>query len=383
MEEDLLNVYKEEMKYPMQILEIFNEFFGEERVDMQGFPSYQDLLSHSPKIDKQLIRRAIPSYGDILVHFPHVTVTNENDRSTEVNHLYAKIQITKDGKLNNRFTLNRSEYSYLHMVNNYMHSHMSSIPFNNFSRFDTPCTGTGPINHTMASLFGKYDEDLWRLFCLELDKFVQVESITGTPYHRLESLTLRTRYTYSDITYVSMEQRFPVPVTFIPLFAEFTKHIIDKNILRFVYAGNSYCIGMSPLETIVAMSNCFIEWYNRDYARGIRTTSLNDLLSQNILFNCKYKDGRLLKKLGAGSSNFDNYLRYEGEHVCFFKGQEVTIHIVDLPTMTDEENTVKILNTSIIGYIITKILNIINIKYGNARDKNSDSSAPNQEVRII
>ena len=70
-----------------------------------------------------------------------------------------------------------------------MHSHISSIPFGNFTFFQSPCTGSGPINNTICSLSRDFDANLWRLFCLELSKYVEVESIAGTPYHRLEGLT--------------------------------------------------------------------------------------------------------------------------------------------------------------------------------------------------
>ena len=37
------------MEKPLRILEIFNDFFGEDRVDMQGFPTYSEVASALPE----------------------------------------------------------------------------------------------------------------------------------------------------------------------------------------------------------------------------------------------------------------------------------------------------------------------------------------------
>ena len=57
----------------------------------------------------------------ILVHFPHVRVTNEHDRFVDINHLWAKVKVMYNGTLNGKFTLNRSEYTMLHISSGYMH----------------------------------------------------------------------------------------------------------------------------------------------------------------------------------------------------------------------------------------------------------------------
>ena len=52
----------------------------------------------------------------------------------------------------------------------------------------TPCTGRGPINSTLSTLAIGYDEAIWQLLCLELDRYVRVESIDGVPHYRLENI---------------------------------------------------------------------------------------------------------------------------------------------------------------------------------------------------
>ena len=225
------------MDKPNQVLAIFNDFFGEDKVDMQGFMSVDKLKSwldvtpiseYAPRellgmsredyntyrgqsltdlrgevldlvLNQLCSGRMVDSIGQkkfgsgfILVHFPHVRITNEYNRFVDINHLYAKVKVLHNGSMNGYFALNRAEYTYLHISNGYMHSHVSSIPTSDFTQFQTPCTGTGPINDTMSNLSREFDSDIWKLFCLELSKYVEVESIAGTPYHRLGHLGYST-----------------------------------------------------------------------------------------------------------------------------------------------------------------------------------------------
>ena len=373
------------MEKPLKVLEIFNDFFGEDKVDLQGFPTWDDVERNHCDTERK-IRNYMNGHdtGHILVHFPHVIVTNEHNRSTEINHLYAKVVFDLEGKMHGRFALNRSEYSLLHITNGYMHSHVSSIPFNCFTAFQVPCTGSGPINNTICSLSHDFDEGLWRLFCLELDKYVQVESLTGVPYHRLEGLVSGGRTYWQDLvpfipavnywSYISCySQLNKVHV------AQFTKHIIDEELFSFHFVNDSYKVAMSPVELAIKISNSFIDWYNKGLRKGDFSLTLNDLLSKRILHKCKFTDGKLMYK--TGSRNSSDYSMYIGQLVCTFKGKDVRITIPDL-TNTDvvEENEIIILEPSIIGYILTKITNVINFKYGR---EHGQESATRQKVHFL
>ena len=125
--EALEETYKTVMEKPLAVLNIFNEFFGEDKVDMQGFPTLAEVeskLSQIAPIDR--VRKYISNKIEgretfILVHFPHVRITNEYDRFTDINHLYAKVPINIEGQMLSRFSLNRSEYTVKHFTNRYMH----------------------------------------------------------------------------------------------------------------------------------------------------------------------------------------------------------------------------------------------------------------------
>ena len=384
--------YNLAMDKPLRILNIFNEFFGEDRVDMQGFPTLEEVEEKLPKDSKaSRISNFIASYTApnnkfILVHFPHVTITNEYDKSIEANELYAKVVFDLQGKIMGKFTLNRAEYPLLHFRRNYMHSHICNIPTWNFQEFQTPCTGSGPINRTICSLAVDFNEDLWRLFCLELDKFMCVESISGTPYHRLENVVnvdtnVGWRPIFRTVAYVGewsfidarCDHDGPFPKE---LLKEFIRCVIDSRMLRFSYDGG-YILGMSATEYYTKISNLFIKWYNKKIVERKVSRTFSDLYDSGILIRAKFLNGAFISPRLTNSNV--NYRDYIGEKICTFKGREIRLVIDDSQSSSQENNDVYLLAKDIADYIITIILNTVNFTYGNSKYSNST----HQEIRFL
>ena len=377
---DIKKAYNEIIRKPLEILEIFNDFFGEDAVDLQGLITLEqfELLPGRDRTISYINGNYVRPY--ILVHWPKVRITNEHDKYEDITHLYARIRITYEGLLVDKFRLNRSEYTVKHMMCGYMHSHISSIPTGNFTEFQLPCTGSGPINTTMYSLEGHYDPDIWRLFCLELDKYVHVESLAGVPYHRLEELTIGRRrgsssrvyhtikYILKETTFVGGERRLCYPAL-----AEFTVYLINRNVLRFAYVGNGFSVAMSPEEFYTVISNEFINWFNKKYA-GDTTNRVCGLLTAQLT-KVKRKDGAFFVESNAGIPDINSLRSYESQPVCAFKGQVITIHISDLEeqaSATADRNEVTLLRENLACFILTKILTVINDKYGKQTDNSTN-----------
>lgn len=368
----LERLYNQVMEKPLQILEIFKDFFGEDRVDLQGYPDLETIkqaYNHTPTLEE--LRGVIQRYsGFILVKFPYVKITNEYNKSTDIFDLFAKVNILLDGRMSGNFLLNRATYTTLHMSNNYMHSHVSNIPFDDFTQFQRPCTGTGPINSTMYTLSEGFDEDIWRLFCLELDKYVHVESIAGVPYHRLETLS---QYENRGNFSIGLRGNFPAighGYFTRPRVADFIKCIIDKKILKFSYSLGGYSLAMPSEEAVIKISNVFIDWYNKKFNSGEFHYTKEELVNENILTKGIYKGGKILTERTRQNRDFSQYI---GRQVCVFKGRPVTINITDATTASDE-NSIYILNIEIITYIITTILKVLNFRYGNKDNEESSTS---------
>ena len=423
IESKIEELYSLLMDKPNQVLAIFNDFCGEDKVDMQGFMSVDELkswLSVTPisnyasreSLDMsmedydtyssqsltdlrgevldlvldQLCSREIVDYigdtrfssGFILVHFPHVRITNEYNRFVDINHLYAKVEVLHNGSMNGYFSLNRAEYTYLHISSGYMHSHVSTIPTSDFTKFQIPCTGTGPINDTISNLSNEFDSDIWRLFCLELSKYVEVESIAGTPYHRLENLGTSNMGAGENVFRVVNQFRYDDSIKGI--IKEFVPYFIKQGKLKFNYANGSYSIGMSFTEYILVISNEFIDWYNKKYNNKewrytFDTLKRSDVLKEGIIANNKiyYENSR---------RNVNSYAAYNGKRMCTFKGKDVLINIVDINEVKEDNKSI-ILNTNIALYILSKILRVINYRYGKAEQRDQEGNRISEKVRYF
>lgn len=424
IESKVEELYSLLMDKPNQVLAIFNDFFGEDKVDMQGFMSADKLKSW---LDVTPIYEYIPrgllgmssedyntyrgqsltdlrgevldlvlsrlcdrwmmdnigqkkfSSGFILVHFPHVRITNEYNRFVDINHLYAKVRVLYNGSMDGYFTLNRSEYTYLHISSGYMHSHVSSIPTSDFTQFQAPCTGAGPIKDTMSNLEREFDPDIWRLFCLELSKYVEVESIAGVPYHRLEELGTSDRRAGGNVFKVVNYLNY-YGNGIEEMIKDFVSYFIKQGKLKFNYANGSYSIGMSFIEYMLVISNEFIDWYNKKFNnKELRytfdTLKNKAVLKEGIIANNKiyYEDSR---------RDVNSYAAYNGKRMCTFKGVDVLINIVDINEVKEDNKSI-ILNTNIALYILSRILRVINYRYGKAEQRDQEGNRISEEVRYF
>lgn len=413
------------MSKPYEVLEIFNHYYGEDRVDIQSFPTFEEfkeyvttsiitsilsceVLDIRPSEYKKLANKTLIAVPDnliervlevltdtsvvdyfgrayfnnifILVHFPRVKITNENDKFVYANHMYAKICVSYNGSMISRFTLNRAEYSYDHISSDYMHSHICGIPFSDFTHFLIPCLGSGPIRSTISNLNREYDEDLWGLFCLELDKYIHTESIEGGPYRRLENI-----YTNNRHTNVLLSTDFKVIKQFINrnsfdknMCKVFTRYLLMSKKLKFAYNSTGYSIGMSFRDYIITVSNMFIDWYNEAFNNGVYTYSLDDLIRHNIVDKYKITSTKIIREV---STRGTNYLTYNGKKVCTFKGKDVLVKITGNEN-TEDINTSILLNPDIALYILTKILYILNYKYGKQKSTQEENRT-NKKSKIL
>ena len=110
----LAEEYNAAMERPRRVYEIFCDYFGEDKVDMQGFKTLEQYILNGGG--------SITSPGIfLLVWFPEVTVTNENNRSVDIQDLYMKVPIGADGSMNGSPTMNRATYPLDQFLSDYMH----------------------------------------------------------------------------------------------------------------------------------------------------------------------------------------------------------------------------------------------------------------------
>lgn len=433
IEEKVHALYEELMEKPREIHQIFNDFFGNDRVDMQGFLTVEGFISsleanrigsyiislgvlkesdnykNLPDEDKEIIDLLwneeecwnVPLLSDdtlakcflplikeyvgdrwfnnvfVLVHFPEVRITNEYDKYVDIKHLWAKVMFNWKGKGKGAFGLNRSHYPLNHFKGNYMHSHMGGIPKSDFTYFGTPCTGSGPINTTMATLAIDYDEAIWQLFCLELDRYVRVESIAGAPYYRLEQIQSSGEETVRD-NFNNTATRGETTAMEMPEINDFIKYLLSNKVLPFNYINGSYSVALSYVDCVVAVSNAFIEWHNNLFLDGAIDSKFSNLLNNKTLIKAIIKDGKI-HTITTSESDMRSIERYNGKYICDFKGEDITLVIEG--AVENNDNSVILLNPNYIEYIIFRLLLVLNYRYG--RENNEETTGLGKKVQYI
>lgn len=242
-------------------------------------------------------------------------------------------------------------------------SHVNGIPFGRFTEFKSPCLGSGPIRSTVATLAVGYDEAIWQLFCLELDKYVRVESISGVPYKYLEKIgKYDTIIGETDFSMQSTAFNDYSNIFSKEDMKDFVRHLIRDKKLKFNFIRGNYGLAMSYLDYRILISNEFIRWFNLRYNLGETTSRYDDLINGKILKECIINNGKIYYLSNSVSGGCRNYYSYEGANVCTFKGKPVNIHIVD--SSTNALNKTVLVNAGIAEEIAKAVLTIVNYKYG-------------------
>lgn len=343
------------------IYEVFINFFGGNNVDLQNNPDNND-------------------YYNIYIYWDKVKVSNEMDASIEIYGIYCRLTISKNGELiYSRPHFIRDCYNDTQWNSHYRHSHWHGAYHTDsfFSWETSPCLGTGPIirtiNNLMLSRPHYTDMDYWMLFCVELDKYVHIESLSGVPYMRLGDVGNTGSINIYDFNIVS--RIYNESLRENNTVKEFIKYVLkNPEGLKFCYYDNKYNIGIPFIDTIKLFTKKFFYWYydNGKHKKGTQSTKI--LISSGILKECYLKYNSIVYDTNLDSTldaNVGNSLRFN------FKGNEVLLKKIDAVTVNDRT---PILNIEIIGVILYKLLTILNFKYGHDTEEGADTDGAVQRL---
>lgn len=378
------------------IVDTFNRYFGADNVDIygDGFVEKSLLLTLLEDYEESctLVQRTLEEYLDteisvnyrtglfenlaIYVHWPEVEVTNERHQSITITDLYAKIPIHPSGTMTDRFTLTRSTYPHDQFYSGYMHSHTMGINPDP-AVFMHPCLGSGPLVRTIDTLMSSSDVDLWNLFCVELDRYVHVESIAGVPYRYLDQVSVGRLY----------EVDYYVPVTPLivtinsndelkKLLKKFFKYILIRKKMKFGISEGRYVSAYSDAEWVLNLSRAFLKFYSLLRTYGRTSITQRFLFQQEILKTVKIRNNTLYE---IGSSGRLSNNSFEGRHVLYFKGEDILSHVGN--TQVADEVCYYIINPAIALTFRDQCINYLNI-YEHEKEKNVIRDSQ-QESEII
>ena len=375
---------------PLEVYEIFRNFFGEDFVDIQKLPTQEvieriivpayvkeDDTHYEIPDDRISVLQSYFGKPDIMVYWPEVTITNENDRSIDIKDLYAQITIDYNGRIPYEyrgFKLSRARYSVEQFTSRYVHSHLPSLDSNHPEYFESPCLGTGPIGGTIATLKNGFDEAIWMLFCQELSLYVTVESLRGGPYRKLEEIGSSTEDTSYKLGLCFNEGLKSLVIdNFIK---DFVKYYIEHGHLAVSFVNGQFVLGMQTYDAVIDMSNSFIDYFNSLKDSDI---TINDLFRWNIL-NERFIMNRKFYEPKLRTMSF-GYSSYNGRFLWKFKGHDVNLQI-DEDTDTDEQPSSIVLTSKMFNSLIKAIFDIINYRFKNDTRNQETSSAYQRAIYI-
>ena len=391
--------------YFKYIVDIFNDYYGEERVDLQhnfwdefisntllnGFYNPETFevtfnstdngawvgMSNIYNESEENINRILNSiefqdlytnhhyngnYVYILVHFPQVRVSNESGKSTIIKNLFAEISLNLKGEFR-KLEFSKTHYTYAHFIHGYLHSHVPKELA--YSGFNGCCTGTGPINDTIRNL-QYYEEDYdytdqWMQFCWDLDKYVTVESEEGIPYIRMNNCVSEVK-TGEKISLSLDKVSGTLSFSFSHYLnthdlQEFAKYLINNKVLKFKWSHKKWDYAYSEEDLIILISNHFLKWiktYDNFTYSGSFVNVKNYFFNQTISIN-----NQLFLKSSIIPPNINIH---QDKDMFIFKGEMQKLHI-DEPK-NNNTGFVWTLKLEYIRYILLYLLKIINICYG-------------------
>ncbi len=333
------------------VYDVFKNFFGEQFVDIQN---------------------GSDNTFFIYVWWSHVIVTNEFNKSVSIQDLYAKIKINTDGLIPFEFPgfqLNRATYSKEQFLSDYLHSHIRGIPKDNFTRFQDPCLGDGPIRATINTLKTDYDIAEWMLFCQELSMYVTVESISGGPWRRMENIgSFAVASNYTNYNFNLCPFIYPLFFTNV-MKKEFIQYYLTNGHLSFSFQKGQFICGMPYYDFIIDISNAFISYCNTIFHTE---RDKENLFYHNILKQLLVSNGRFYLTRNNDDTNNQNLDMYRNKYVLTFKGKEI------YTTITEVSNRdffpVTVIHYSIAMDILKNILKVINYRYKNEHNNNNTAS---------
>ena len=185
------------------------------------------------EVKKDLNNKIFLEIKGIYILFPEINITNRDRANHTIKDLLVLIQLYNYNntalKINSlkggRLTLSYAEYQ-----SDYFHSHLPIFKSSISTTMDLPylsnfCTGSGEINIYQSNINGDgFNEERFIRYVMQIMSLVSYESIEGTPYRYIRSISVRPhsgsyyivenrrkeRFKNKVISYYKQEDKIPV-----------------------------------------------------------------------------------------------------------------------------------------------------------------------------
>ena len=378
------NVYDKILSGPLEIYNTFIEYFGEDLVDMI-YPSFSKIIENynvSDMSESEIFETIIPDLKafNIIIRFPKVKIENEKGMFINVKDIWVKVPIIITGDsidnieclMSNAFTMTRSVYKKLHIKADYMHSHCPGLPLTDGTVWKKCCLGNGPIKRTVATLCSSFDMDIWKLFCIEIEKYVSTESLTGGPYRYMSSMDNNgyqksleqqlNNILYTD-NFTNFGDNNEENNKLKKMTIDFLRYFVTNNSVPISFSNLSYCLGEDFFNFYTSISKEFIKWYNDKNNPWNTELSFSLMIQRGYLIHCVINNNIIYKLRLSNSYLSEETLISKFQNKPMFKFKDKTIYSSIDEDCDKDDNSCYLLDSFLVNFIITQILKFIKIKF--------------------
>lgn len=265
-----------------------------------------------------------PYLSRVAIYFKESTITNERGTRHTMYDSYLLLALTPHctvydiSFLRGKLTPQEIEIHYYHS-----HVHIGSI-----GEFGQCCFGSSPLHDSFVKLKSKPDLEkdtvLIKMFLMQLEQFMEIESIDGGPYVLMSRLNETQRLNESNITAM-----IKLPIILI----DFTYYLTSHNdSLRFISTLNDFgktviTCGLTFQEKIHSLTNLFI-----DFCKDQKLTK--DEYSQYLFKGMIYYDHvSIASSSSRGIEAYTSYAR-DNKKMITFNDHDVDLEIIpcDVPS---------------------------------------------------
>ena len=185
------------------------------------------------EVKKDLNNKIFLEIKGIYILFPEINITNRDRKNHTIKDLLVLIQFYNYNNTSLRiYSLKggRLTLSYAEYQSDYFHSHLPIFKNSISTTMDLPylsdfCTGSGEINIYQSNINGDgFSEERFIRYAMQIMSLVSYESIEGTPYRYIRSISVRPhsghyynadnsrklRFKNKVISYYKQEDKIPV-----------------------------------------------------------------------------------------------------------------------------------------------------------------------------
>lgn len=277
-------------------------------------------------------------YHTVVTHFvvikvDKVRVKNEKQEFIDIYDLFIEVPIRRNGGAGHP-RYKRSTFTKAQLSSRYIHSHCPRLSTNHPDAWQSVCTGSGPINNTIARMSINPTIEDWMGFIAELNQIIRIESVDGGPHILMSSVAGGLKkMTQANIGQLSLFQKLP---------SEFVESYIRAKRLKLGFVGGRYCLGCSFPEWLLDLSTYWFAW-----------KAVNNMLYDDLCTEVLVKDGELYEETESTNS----YTNLVGTHIITFRGREYNLALTDAEY---EPMRTKVIIPAIGASLLNALLNTIN-----------------------